>query len=257
MSFFTTADYTLSRTPSQPLIDTPQERMLNLHHALRDRIRMNDWDLHPHWNKAAIITPVSAASVYEPEPALALQYFRSLEQARLVENQMGIEQAYGDHDVQPARHPVIELRLGEDYFAAELVLSPLAWWDQQNFMGKLVLKQHRDTLRHLLYRLEGDYCFGFWGGEHLSDMHLTIWQLLHGQVLDEWLDTFADSRDWLRLGVWYELDSPLLSANHIVCELSKRIGELYSIYEFLLWTGQNNYHQFFGRHHKHARRLYA
>src|SRR5690606_9285567 len=184
-------------------------------------------------------------------------YFRCYEQARLVEGLMGFEQAGGDHEAQPSRHPVIEVRLTPEHFVVELVLSPAAWWDQQNFIGKIDLQRHRDGLRRLLYRLDGDYRFGYWSGAHLSDMHLTTWQLLHGRVLEEWIDTFADGQDWLRLGVWYEPESPALSADYIAHETATRIGELYNVYDFLLWTSNNNYHDFYHKREKYSRRMYA
>ncbi|MBZ0304363.1 MAG: hypothetical protein K8J31_31795 [Anaerolineae bacterium] len=258
MSYFTHADHTALSTHTGSLKALPvYEKFWNLHETVRDKIRMNDWDLHPHWRKASIISDASSAAAVKPQDVMVLSYFRPYEQARLVEGLMGIEPADADQDVQTYRHPAIELRIAPEYFSIELVVSPLAWWDQQNFIGKLELGRHRDALRRLLYRLDGDYRFGFWGGENLADMHLTTWQMLHGRVLDEWMDTFADGQDWLRMGIWYEPESSSLSAHYIVQEAITRIGELYSLYDFLLWTGNNNYHDFYHKRDKYARRMYA
>ena len=254
MSYFSLSDHTALSSAD---VSQVREKFLDLHHALRDKMRMQDWDLHPHWQKAHVITDTSSAATLRSENFLTLTYFRPYEQAKVVESLMGLDQADGDHIVQSYRHPVIELRLTPDHFAIELVLSPMAWWDQRNFMGKLELQRHQESLRRLLYRLDGDYRFGFWGGTHLGDMHLTTWQLLHGRVLGEWMDTFADGQDWLRLGVWYEPESPRLSADYIVHEATTRIGELYNVYDYLLWTSNNNYHDFYGKRDKYARRMYA
>ena len=45
---------------------------------------------------------------------------------------------------------------------------------------------------------------------HLSDMHLTVNHLLYGRVLDEWMNTFSDRQDWLRIGKWYSYEDPEL-----------------------------------------------
>jgi len=254
MTFFTNADHEiLAQDNFQINCQGVYDKMLELHNAIRDKVRLNDWDLHPHWQKSQAIFDVSAAAANEPENALVVGYYRSQEQAQLVENLMGIEQ----DDVQPYRHPVIEVRIAPNYFAVELVLSPYAWWDQRNFIGKFELQRHRHTLREMIQSMSGDYRFGFWGGEDLHDMHLTTWQMLQGRVMDEWLDTFADGQDWLRFGVWYEPECTQLSEENIVHEVVQRIGDLYQIYDYLLWSSNNNYHDFYEKREKYGNRKYA
>jgi hypothetical protein len=172
----------------------------------------------------------------------------------MVEHLMGID---GSCMVNPYRHPVIELRVAPDHFAIELVLSPNAWWDQQNVVGKLELDRHRAGLRGLMRNMNGDYFFGFWEGTRLSDMHLTTWQLTHGKVIEEWMATFADGQDWLRFGVWYEPEHPALSTDNIVNETFERLSELYSLYDFMLWTSNNNFHSFYEKRQRFLRRMYA
>jgi hypothetical protein len=147
--------------------------------------------------------------------------------------------------------------MAPDYFAIELILSPYAWWDQQNFIGKFELERHRQSLRQLFFRFGADYRFGFWGGEASNDMHLTPWQLLQGRVMNEWIDTFADGQDWLRFGSWYEPENEALSRGSIVGEVSQRVGELYNLYDYILWSSNNNYHEFYKRRVKPGRRMYA
>jgi hypothetical protein len=254
MTFFTYTDHeTLFQDDFQMNCQTVINKMQDLHTSVRDKVRLNDWDLHPHWQKSQMISDVSSAADNEPENTLVVAYYRSQEQARLVENLMGIQ----NDDVQPYRHPVIEMRIAPQYFAIELVLSPYAWWDQQNFIGKFGLQRHRQALRHILQRMGGDYRFGFWGGECLHDMHLTSWQLLQGRVMDEWVDTFADGQDWLRFGVWYEPECIQLNRENIVHEAVQRIGDLYQLYDFLLWSSNNNYREFYNNREKFGHRKYA
>jgi hypothetical protein len=88
-------------------------------------------------------------------------------------------------------------------------------------------------------------------------MHLTTWQLTHGRVIEEWMATFADGQDWLRFGVWYEPEHPALSTDNIVNETFDRLNELYSLYDFMLWTSNNNFHSFYEKRQRFLRRMYA
>ncbi len=92
--------------------------------------------------------------------------------------------------------------------------------------------------------MDGDYLIGFWGGAYLSDAHVELRQLLRGRFLDEWMSTFCDGQDWLRMGVWYAPEDPALEAPAIVPELMKRISALYHFYSFVLWTSNNNFQHF-------------
>lgn len=236
--------------------ESSYDKLMSLHRALHDRIRANYWDIHPHWQKSNIITGNSASGHCSSE-VLTLSYFRSVEQAMLVENMMGIDNKPSQSiKVDPHRHPTIELRLGHDHFAIELILSPKALLDQQNLIGKLELDRHRASLRDLLRRMSNDYCFGFWDGDRLSEMHLTTWQLVQGKVMKEWMDTFAEGQDWLRFGAWYSPDDPILAAGNIVHEASRRMNDLYNLYEFILWTSNNNFRTFHEKRERFSRRIY-
>jgi hypothetical protein len=175
----------------------------------------------------------------------------------MVERLMGKEQIGHAGEIDTYRHPVIELRLTPEHFTIELLLSPAAWWDQQNFIGKLELPAHRVHLRAVMTGMERDFCSGFWQGVQLGDMHLTNAELLRGRILDEWMDTFADGQDWLRMGKWYDPSDPALDADHILGEVFTRINALYSLYTFLLWTSNNNFQAFYEKRQRYARRMYA
>lgn len=223
----------------------PAACLTELHHALYDRFRAQSWELYPYWESSRLITPVSAAGGHDSN-VHALIYLRSEEQARVVEENMGLEsRTRGYGSINASRHPVIEVRDTPDHFAVELIISPDAWWDQQNVIGKLELDRHQVGLRGLLRSMKPDYCFGFWEGERLSDMHLTARQLWQGNVLNEWLGTFADGQDYLRFGVWYDRNDPALDPRRIAGEVYTRLSDLYTLYNFLVWSSNNNYRGFY------------
>lgn len=231
-------------------------KLHRLHEALYSRIRNHNWDLHPRPQKSQIVCHQSVAAG-DSGDVLTLMYLRAPEQAELVERLMGKEDNFQAGTVNVYRHPVIELRLTPQSFAIELILSPDAWWDQQNFIGKLDLERHRTHLRGILRKMGGDYRFGFWDGVHLGDMHLNTWQLLYRNHLDEWMATFCDGQDWLRVGVWYDLDDESLDEHNIIAEVTDRVKDLYDLYTFLLWTSNNNFHRFYEKRQVAAVRRYA
>jgi hypothetical protein len=232
-------------------------KFFDLHTAIHPRVRNHNLDLHPRWQKSSIISRESAACL-EQSSTLVLTYFRSREQAELVERKMGKEAANQTGEVDTYRHPVIELRLTPDHFAIELILSPYAWLDQQNLIGKLELSHHRTAFRNLLRTLPGDYRFGFWNGVHLGDMNLGVADLLRGgRILDEWMDTFADGQDWLRVGKWYAPEDPALDASNILPEIFNTVKSLHSLYNFVLWSSNNNFSDFYEKRQRHQRRAYA
>jgi len=261
MTYFTQQDHQavfdgLRGVNSNAGLKSAYNKLYDLHECLAARIRNYDLDLHTHWQKSATISYRSAACSGESD-ALALPYFRSREQAQLVERLMGRETLERSGEAAPHRHPVIELRLTPEHFAIELILSPFAWWDQQNFIGKLQLPRHRQTFHGLLSTIDSDYRFGFWDGVHLSDMHLTARELRHGSVFEEWMHTFADGQDWLRIGKWYSPDANEISDANIVGEVFSQIRRLHSLYSFMLWTSNNNFHSFYEKRHRQGRRLHA
>lgn len=234
----------------------PGALLTALHDTLYDRIRAQSWDLHPYWEANRMVAHTSAAGGAD-ENVYTLVYLRSEEQARMVEENMGFESRSRDYGgLNPNRHPVIELRHTRDHFAIEFIISPASWWDQQNVIGKLELDRHRAGLRTLLRSIRPDYCFGFWNGTHLSDMHLTSWQLVQSGILSEWIDTFADGQDYLRFGVWYEHDDPALAPQRISAEVYERLTDLYALYDFFVWTSNNNYRSFYEKRY-HGQRRYA
>lgn len=243
--YFTADDCAaLTSTPAQT-VPVVYDKMVELHHALYRRMRDHQWDLHPYWERQPFLIGRSAASS-APFTGVSLPYSRSKEHAARVERLMGRDGA--GSPVEITRHPVIELRLTPEHLSVELILAPAAWWDQRNLVGKLSIPRHRAALRTLLQRMltdNDDLRVGFWEGIHLSDYHLTTRQLLRGTVLDEWMSTFGDGQDWLRIGAWYPTDHANLTTDAILRDLTGRISALHQLYAFFVWTSNNNFHNFY------------
>jgi hypothetical protein len=142
MAYFSPADHqslmlTAERgTNRDNALQLVYDKFFELHKSLHRRLRDHNYDLHPHWERASTLSNHSATFSGKTD-VLALPYFRSREQAQLVERLMGRDNLDYQSTIEIYRHPIIELRLTPDCFAVELVLSPSAWWDQQNFVGKL------------------------------------------------------------------------------------------------------------------------
>ena len=260
MSFFTQQEHQVLNqqqgVSSNSGLQHIYNKLYTLHENLHSRIRNYDLDLHPHWQKSAIISYRSAACTGD-NATLVLPYFRSHEQAQMVERLMGRENQEWSGEATPYRHPVIELRVTPEHFAVELILSPFAWWDQQNFIGKLELPRHRQQFHALMSQLDPDYRLGFWDGIQLSDMHLTAWELRHTTVFEEWMQTFADGQDWLRIGKWYSPIETDANSEEITQEIFTQVKNLHNMYTFLLWTSNNNFHSFYEKRHRQSRRLHA
>ncbi|MBZ0296134.1 MAG: hypothetical protein K8L99_26485 [Anaerolineae bacterium] len=256
MSFFSNSSPVFTTYQDEFQYDTRESynNLFNLHSAIFDRLRSNDWDLHPHAKKSSLIANGSAATGAQEADVLTLSYYRSEQHAQMVEGLMGIDANNCADAGETYRHPVIELRLTPEAFAIELVLSPFAWWDQQNLVGKLEFDHHRAALHNVIRNMSSDYCFGFWNGLHLKDMHLTTWELSHRRVFDEWMNTFAEGQDWLRIGMWYEPDDSALSVSNLNNEVIQRIGDLYTLYDFMLWSSNNNFTSFYEKRQKSQRR---
>jgi hypothetical protein len=252
MTYFSYADHqaTLSMQsgglPFGSDLERAYNRMLDLHRSLHPHLRKTGFELYPDPEVPGGVSQKSAAVVF-PADTLTLAYMRDTAEAATVEGIMGRDALTTSGSIESHRHPLIELRLTPQHFTVELVIGPDAWYDQQNFVGKLSIEQHRDSFFHLISGLSEEYCLGFWSGVHLSDMHLSIDKIPPQRIFFEYLDTFAANRDWLRIGCWYEPGDPRLDAVCIREELLGRIRDLYTLYDFALWTSNNNFHTFYAK----------
>ncbi|MEO1290777.1 MAG: hypothetical protein AAFV93_23810 [Chloroflexota bacterium] len=182
--------------------------------------------------------------VTEDTDVLAVQYLRARGKAVTVEKLMGREEVASVNTIITRLHPVIEVRLAESGLCVELLLAPSAWWDQQNFKGKLAIPRHRHAFYTLLMDLDPEYTMGFWQGIHLSEMRIAGKYFQHPRILDDWLSTFEPNTDWLRIGIWLDIDAEELSSEHIKETLVNHIFALYPLYQYILWTSDNNYREF-------------
>jgi len=241
LPYFSAQDHSDLRSPMQS--DLLLDKCAELQKALARRVRELAWDLHPYWERPHMVVGRCAAAPGACA-SISLPFLRSKEQAIAIERMMGRDGVSAPSSVDWRRHPVIELRITPEHVAIELVLSPTAWWDQRNLVGKVSVARHRDTLQSILAQMGGDFRFGFWDGESLSDAHLTSRQLARSGALHELMSTFGDGQDWLRVGVWYAPEDARLSSGTLVGELGSRLAALYPLYAYLLWTSSNNFHSF-------------
>lgn len=227
-------------------LNTPEQvqaQLSALHRALYPQMTVQNLALVLHTTPDRI-GGTQSVTMRGPHQAYALQYSRNKAEARHIERLMGLAVSPAQHMVDVFRHPVIEMRVTADNCVLELVIPPTAWWDQQNFVGKLSIPRHRDAFYDMLRKLGPQYRQGFWHGLHLSDMHIVATINHNHRILTEWFNTFAPRQDYFRLGVWYDLDDPALTTEAIHEELLKHIKTLYSFYAFILWTSDNNYREF-------------
>lgn len=220
-----------------------QKHFLALHKKVYDYIQNNNYDLNIiNPNKSAVHN--QTVSQQEPEDVLVVQYLRKRGQAVAIEKLMGREGVASVNNIIIKLHLIIELRLTSSGFAIELIASPDAWFDQQNLQGKLSVTRHRHEFYSTLMKLDEQYCMGFWQGAHLSDMHLSGKYFPHARILDEWMGTFHPNADWFRVGMWYDLDDEAIASDMIVKTLTTQIDHLYPLYQYFLWTSNNNFREF-------------
>lgn len=228
-----------------PAFQPAWNRLLDLHQKIYPSLRMQNLDLTVHKIAGGDVVQHQAGGHGQTGIALMIQYLRTYSQAVAVERLMGREIEAAPENVETHRHPLIELRLLPEHFVVELVVSPEAWYDQQNMMGKLSIDRYRHEFYDLLGKQNAACCLGFWQGMYLSDMHLKAVFFRRARLLDEWLSTFEPGKDWFRLGRWYTPESPPLEESHIYTEIIEQIRALYLVYDYIIWTGNNNFRNFY------------
>lgn len=221
-----------------------KKRLFNLHEQIYGQMQGNDLELH-------IITApdkvVMNSSISDPsaKDVLSLAYLRASRQAVTVERLMGREESANEQNIEIRRHLAIEIRLSQEKLAIEMLMSPDAWWDQQNLVGKFSIARHKQEFYARLGQFPINYCLGFWKGVHLSEMHLKTAHFQHPRIMDEWLGTFQPNADWFRIGIWYDFDDEALSEDNIAAEVMKQIRMLYELYELIRWSNDNNFREFY------------
>jgi hypothetical protein len=142
------------------------------------------------------------------------------------------------------RHPVIELRTCDQYVTLELVISPEAWFDQHNLLGKLSVQRHRSDLQALLQQLNPDMKLGAWSGTALSDEHLEARHFHISRVFNVWANTFIDGRDWVRIGRWIPLEDVSEDTPN---QLFHDARQLYKLFRFIAWNSRNDFQTLYQR----------
>lgn len=225
-----------------PVVDKAVQKMAQLHEQIYPQLVNSDMDLHPP--KKHIHVVFESACTSTQRGMIALQYMRSYSQAIQIERLMGRDET-SNNGIESRRHPVIEVRLTSNYLTVELILSPYAWWDQQNLVGKLTVARHRKNFFDLLKDLHEDVKIGYWRGIEIDEEHVMVSQLYRQHIWDEWMSTFGAGKDWFRIGMWYEPEAETISEVNIADEIITQIRGLNSLYEDLLWSSNNNYREFY------------
>lgn len=243
MTYFTRDDHTdlAAFKPGTAAQLAVYQKLLDLNKALYPLLRNANIALFT----GNPIIDEDSVCVVEGRQVLSIAYRRSNTEAITVERLMGREEVASTETIEVHRHPTIEVRLTPQHLTVELVMSPDAWWDQRNFVGKLSIARQRTEFFKLMRQLDQTFRLGFWQGTHLGEMHLNAKQFHHIDILNEWINTFEAGKDWFRLGAWYEPDAVLLDKASIHSELLNRIKQLYPLYQYLLWTGDNNFQEFY------------
>lgn len=209
----------------------------SLHLALYTRLRTLNIALQAISNAKTVATPQPS------QPAETVAFVRLPGEGQAVERLIGLRA--GDH-IDLKHHPVIELRLTETWLALEFILNPQAWYDQRNWLGKLSVRRYRDEFHGLLGALPPDIKVGAWVGLEPSERVLTSEQLRFPKVFEAWVGTYSDGRDWLRMGVWHPVSA--LDDTALPALLFEQLQALYGVYQFLSWTGRNDFYGLFRPH---------
>jgi hypothetical protein len=209
--------------------------LLDLHHRLF--ARFTKYNIH-----LRAVTDTRTVACYGTGGLPTIAYIRPSDEASTVERMMGRDIV--NEPINLRLHPVIELRADDNGLSLELLVTPEAWWDQQNLLGKLGIERHRHHFRSIISRLGENYRLGFWEGTHLDDMHLSAKQLSYSGVFDQWMATYSEGQDWFRTGVWYANEE---ITDSLPNELFQHAQELYKVYNYISWTGNNDYRAFYQR----------
>lgn len=210
-----------------------QHDLHNLHTSLYSRFLKYNLHLQVH-------TDCDSAAGFSLNNTSVITYLRPMTEAQNVECIMGRDLPGKYLDLR--RHPVIELRAAGEGVVLELIMPPDAWCDQQNFVGKMSIERHRSAFRRMLSKLDDCFRLGFWNGTHLDSSALTPAKATHPAIFDTWISTFSYGQDYLRVGVWYSVVTPDMTS-----EMFRHAQALYEIYQFIGWTGNNDFRAFHQR----------
>jgi hypothetical protein len=222
--------------------DKAHEMLTTLHHQIYPLFFKHSIDLHPVVSHRPVC--LSSVSTCCEQDVLTLQYTRSYAQAALVERLMGRDDMI-NHSVDVRHHPVIEVRVMPSFIAVELIVSPYAWWDQQNFIGKISIERHRQRFFRFIQSLDSEAKIGFWRGTQLEGLDVQVGQLKNPRVWNDLMDTFDAGKDWFRIGMWHTQDLSELLITHSPEQWVHQINQLYVMYNDLIWSSNNSYRDFY------------
>ena len=127
-------DVAAGETDHKPVVENAVQKLTQLDEKLQPKLTNLGLNLHPAQKASNVV--FESASTSKKRGMISIQYMRSRSQAIRVERLMGRDDT-SNNGIEARRHPVIEVRLTPEHLTVELILSPYAWWDQQNFVGKI------------------------------------------------------------------------------------------------------------------------
>ena len=221
-----------------------RDKFVALHDVLFPEIERQGWDLHPHWHTPNIVSSWKIGRV-DRIWFMKLRYLRAGEKVKDLEKLMDVPAPLDYAETLYTKHPMLDVRIDEKFFTIELLVTEWAWWDAQNFKGKLASDAaERSRFLQMLTGLGQDFIFGGWPDTQDPRLVTTAADLADDARLEIWLRGFEPGVDWLRLGIWYSNPADFrLHSVRIAEEVLYRFSQLYPVYEFLLWTPRNNYRQ--------------
>jgi len=236
------ADVAAGKTDNLADAESTVKKLSDLHDLIYPQLSNSGLDLHPAKPHNNVV--FESASTSTARGMISLQYMRSRPQAIRVERLMGRDET-SNSGIDARRHPVIEVRVTPSFLTVELILSPYAWWDQQNFVGKMSLDRHRENFYDLIRALDDETKVGYWRGVQLEEEYVKVSQFINQRIWKEWIDTFDPGKDWFRIGFWYTPEADAICSEKIEDELIRQVRGIYTLYEDIIWSSNNNYREFY------------
>jgi hypothetical protein len=220
-----------------------RDKLLRLHESLYAALRERRWDLHPNASAQNIISPARVSSAYARITALTLQYGKAETTRHLMRREFGNE--YAD----PARNAALGLRADARGLSLEFLIGEEAVVDAQNLQNKLIHgAPQKLQLRQILAELAP---FTLTLSEPIPEDAITFARrqvlrakcsrLVNLAMLNAAFTEFVPGLHELRVAYLYPVADARLTVESFASDLWLRAGQLYTLYQFSVWSPRNNF----------------
>ncbi len=250
MSFFTSADFVIfsDAYATDPAHDAKRvrvrEKLAGLHQQIYPEMRARRWDLYPHSNPGALISPAHISPTAARIEFMMLRYSKPETVVKLLKRETGEDFShwYGN--------AMLDIRVNARGLAVELFISNKAHADGENFKNKLVHGAPRKRhLRQLCAELGGDYMLTLFESVRREDGSFSQREVLGARcsrlvnlgVLEATLAKYAPTVQHLSIATRYGGNHPRLETEQLASEILYRLGQLYPVYQFVSWLPRNDY----------------